>query len=181
MPACCASRSARRGCRYSSPSRWRCSYCLRCFWLSARRWRFTFPTPYPACRWVPGDLPSGSAKPFSAAAPGSTVSFRCGGKREITGRADAASRWRPCGNLAFGGALGLPRPPSCKAWRLASLGKAVGMFRNLLGDDRAAISVASALSLVAVIGIASLSVEFGHALLQRSDNQRVADLAAHGG
>jgi len=55
------------------------------------------------------------------------------------------------------------------------------MFRNLLGDNRAAISVASALSLVAVIGIASLSVEFGHALLQRSDNQRVADLAAYGG
>ena len=55
------------------------------------------------------------------------------------------------------------------------------MFRKLLGDDRAAISVASALSLVAVIGIAALSVEFGHALLQRSDNQRVADLAAYGG
>ena len=55
------------------------------------------------------------------------------------------------------------------------------MFRNLLGDDRGAISVASALSLVAVIGISALSVEFGHALLQRSDNQRVAALAAYGG
>ena len=41
--------------------------------------------------------------------------------------------------------------------------------------------MASALSLVTVIGIAALSVEFGHALLQRSDNQRVADLAAYGG
>jgi uncharacterized membrane protein len=55
------------------------------------------------------------------------------------------------------------------------------MFRKLLGDDRAAISVPSALSLVVVIGISALSVEFGHALLQRSDNQRVADLAAYGG
>jgi uncharacterized membrane protein len=59
--------------------------------------------------------------------------------------------------------------------------KPAGVFRKLLGDDRGAISVASALSLVAVIGIAALSVEFGHALLQRSDNQRVADLAAYGG
>jgi uncharacterized membrane protein len=55
------------------------------------------------------------------------------------------------------------------------------MFRRLIRDDRAAISVASAFSLVVVIGIAALSVEFGHALLQRSDNQRVADLAAYGG
>jgi uncharacterized membrane protein len=77
--------------------------------------------------------------------------------------------------------MGLPRPPSCEAWRLAILLKPAGVFRKLLGDDRGAISVASALSLVAVIGIAALSVEFGHALLQRSDNQRVADLAAYGG
>jgi uncharacterized membrane protein len=77
--------------------------------------------------------------------------------------------------------MGLPRPPSCKDWRFAILLKPAGTFRKLLGDDRGAISVASALSLVAVIGIAALSVEFGHALLQRSDNQRVADLAAYGG
>jgi uncharacterized membrane protein len=32
-----------------------------------------------------------------------------------------------------------------------------------------------------VIGISALAVEFGHGLLQRSDNQRVADLAAYGG
>ena len=102
MRAYCASRSARRVCRYCSPSRWRCSYCLRCFWLSARRWRFTFPTPYPACRWVPGDLPSGPAEPIRATAPGSPVSIRFGGDREIAGHTDAASHWRPCGNLAFG-------------------------------------------------------------------------------
>jgi uncharacterized membrane protein len=59
--------------------------------------------------------------------------------------------------------------------------KPAGVSRKLLGDDRGAISVASAISLAAVIGIAALSVEFGHALLQRSDNQRVADLAAYGG
>jgi uncharacterized membrane protein len=55
------------------------------------------------------------------------------------------------------------------------------MLRKLLGDDRAAISVPSALCLVVVIGVSALSVEFGHALLQQSDNQRVADLAAYGG
>jgi uncharacterized membrane protein len=59
--------------------------------------------------------------------------------------------------------------------------KPAGVSKKLLGDDRGAISVVSALSLVAVIGIAALSVEFGHALLRRSDNQRVADLAAYGG
>ena len=32
-----------------------------------------------------------------------------------------------------------------------------------------------------MIGIASLAVEYGHGLLQRSDNQRAADLAAYGG
>jgi uncharacterized membrane protein len=59
--------------------------------------------------------------------------------------------------------------------------KIVGMFQKLLGDDRAAVSVPSALSLVVIIGISALAVEFGHALLQRLDNQRVADLAAWGG
>ena len=52
---------------------------------------------------------------------------------------------------------------------------------NLLREERAAISVLSAVSLAVVIGIASLAVEYGHGLLQRSDNQRVADLAAYGG
>lgn len=54
------------------------------------------------------------------------------------------------------------------------------MFRKLLDDDRAAISVLSAITLAVVIGFSALSVEFGHALLQRSDNQRIADLAAYG-
>jgi hypothetical protein len=55
------------------------------------------------------------------------------------------------------------------------------MVHKLLADRRAAISIMAALSLAVVIGVASLAVEFGHALLQRSEDQRVADLAAYGG
>jgi uncharacterized membrane protein len=61
------------------------------------------------------------------------------------------------------------------------LREAVGISRKLLRDERAAITVLSAVSLAAVIGISALVVEYGHGLLQRSDNQRVADLAAYGG
>jgi uncharacterized membrane protein len=61
------------------------------------------------------------------------------------------------------------------------LREAVGVSRKLLCDERAAISVLSAVSLAAVIGISALVTEYGHGLLQRSDNQRVADLAAYGG
>jgi hypothetical protein len=64
---------------------------------------------------------------------------------------------------------------------LRSLPEAVGMFWKFLDDDRAAVGILSAVSLAAVIGIASLAVEYGHGLLQRSDNQRAADLAAYGG
>lgn len=62
-----------------------------------------------------------------------------------------------------------------------SLQEAVGISRKLLCDERAAISVLGAVSLAAVIGISALVTEYGHGLLQRSDNQRVADLAAYGG
>jgi uncharacterized membrane protein len=55
------------------------------------------------------------------------------------------------------------------------------MFRKLLREERAAISVLSAVSLSVVIGFASLAAEYGHGLLQRSDNQRAADLAAYAG
>jgi uncharacterized membrane protein len=64
---------------------------------------------------------------------------------------------------------------------LRSLREPVGISRNLLREERAAISVLAALCLVAVIGISALAVEFGQGLVQRSDNQRVADLAAYGG
>ncbi|HEX3417857.1 MAG TPA: pilus assembly protein TadG-related protein [Stellaceae bacterium] len=59
--------------------------------------------------------------------------------------------------------------------------EAVGISRKLLCDERAAIGVLGAVSLAAVIGISALVVEYGHGLLKRSDNQRVADLAAYGG
>jgi Putative Flp pilus-assembly TadE/G-like len=55
------------------------------------------------------------------------------------------------------------------------------MFKKLIWQEAAAVSVLSALSLAVVIGISALAVEFGHGLLQRSDNQRVADLAAYAG
>lgn len=64
---------------------------------------------------------------------------------------------------------------------LRPLREAVGISRKLLCEERAAISVLGAVSLAAVIGISALVVEYGHGLLQRSDNQRVADLAAYGG
>jgi Putative Flp pilus-assembly TadE/G-like len=54
------------------------------------------------------------------------------------------------------------------------------MLRRLVGDENAAISIIAALSLAAIIGISSLAVEFGHGLLERSENQRTADLAAYG-
>ena len=54
-------------------------------------------------------------------------------------------------------------------------------FRKLIADDRAVVAVMSAFSLTVVIGLAALAVEYGHGLLQRSDNQRAADLAAYGG
>jgi uncharacterized membrane protein len=61
------------------------------------------------------------------------------------------------------------------------LQESVGTSQKLLCDERAAISVLSAVSLATVIGISALVTEYGHGLLQRSDNQRVADLAAYGG
>lgn len=54
------------------------------------------------------------------------------------------------------------------------------MFRRLHGDDRGAISILAALTMVGVIGFSALAVEYGHGLLQREENQRIADLAAYG-
>ena len=52
---------------------------------------------------------------------------------------------------------------------------------KFFGDQRGTIGVLSALTIVAVIGFSALAVEFGHGLLQREEDQRVADLAAYGG
>ena len=79
--------------------------------------------------------------------------------------------------------LGLtcPDPSLAEPGNRPLASKTVGALLKLLEDDRAAISVLSAIVLVVVIGSSALSVEFGHALLQRLDNQRVADLAAYAG
>ena len=53
-------------------------------------------------------------------------------------------------------------------------------MRKLFGDERAAISIIAAVSLLVVLGFSALAVDFGRGLLQRSNNQRVADLAAYG-
>jgi uncharacterized membrane protein len=55
------------------------------------------------------------------------------------------------------------------------------MLLRLSANTCGAISILGAFSLVTVIGISALAVEFGHALLQRTENQRIADLAAYGG
>jgi Flp pilus assembly protein TadG len=52
---------------------------------------------------------------------------------------------------------------------------------NIIGDRRGSISIIAALSFVAVIGVAALAVDYGRVLMQRSENQRIADLAAYGG
>ena len=55
------------------------------------------------------------------------------------------------------------------------------LLRRLFGKTCGAISILGAFSLVTVIGISALAVEFGHGLLQRTENQRIADLAAYAG
>jgi Putative Flp pilus-assembly TadE/G-like len=57
----------------------------------------------------------------------------------------------------------------------------MGGLTRILSDTRGAISVLSAFVLIGVIGVSALALEYGHALLQRTENQRVADLAAYGG
>jgi hypothetical protein len=55
------------------------------------------------------------------------------------------------------------------------------MLRGRWRDERGVVSILGALLLVAVIGFAALAIEYGRGLLQRTENQRVADLAAFGG
>lgn len=59
-----------------------------------------------------------------------------------------------------------------------------GLFRflrELCGETGGAVSILAALVLVSVIGVSALALEYGHGLLQKVENQRVADLAAYGG
>ncbi len=53
--------------------------------------------------------------------------------------------------------------------------------RRIAGDERGAIGVLAAFVLVSLLGVAALALEYGHALLQKSENQRLADLAAFSG
>jgi hypothetical protein len=55
------------------------------------------------------------------------------------------------------------------------------MFRDAVGNTRGSISVLGALTIFAVIGFSGLALEFGHGLLRRLENQRIADIAAYGG
>jgi Flp pilus assembly protein TadG len=57
----------------------------------------------------------------------------------------------------------------------------IGRLRRLFGDRRGAISVLAAFVMVGVIGVSALALEYGHGLLQKTENQRVADLAAYAG
>ncbi len=55
------------------------------------------------------------------------------------------------------------------------------LLRRFREDRRGAIGVLGALVLVGVVGVSALALEYGHGLLQKVENQRVADLAAYGG
>lgn len=54
----------------------------------------------------------------------------------------------------------------------------LGHFRR---DRRAAVSIVAALSLPALLAFSSLVAEYGHGLLIKTEDQRVADLAAYAG
>jgi Putative Flp pilus-assembly TadE/G-like len=55
------------------------------------------------------------------------------------------------------------------------------MLREVVGDRRGGISILTAFVIVGVIGCAALALEYGNALLQQVEDQRVADLAAYSG
>ena len=55
------------------------------------------------------------------------------------------------------------------------------MLPRLPGDARGAITILSALAILAIIGSSALVLEFGYGLLRQVENQRVADIAACGG
>jgi Flp pilus assembly protein TadG len=57
----------------------------------------------------------------------------------------------------------------------------IRMFRTLLRSRDGNISILFALALPLVIGVVALVAEFGRGLLERAENQRVADLAAFSG
>ncbi|MGC2525311.1 MAG: pilus assembly protein TadG-related protein [Stellaceae bacterium] len=54
-------------------------------------------------------------------------------------------------------------------------------WRGIAADRGGAISIIGALVLVPVVGVSALALEYGHGLLQKTEDQRAADLAAFGG
>lgn len=61
---------------------------------------------------------------------------------------------------------------------LLDIGRRLRLF---VRDRKAAVSIVAALSLPALIAFSSLVAEYGHGLLVKTENQRVADLAAYAG
>ena len=61
---------------------------------------------------------------------------------------------------------------------LFHIARRIGAFAR---DRRAAVSIVAALSLPTLIAFSSLVAEYGHGLLVKTENQRVADLAAYAG
>ena len=54
-------------------------------------------------------------------------------------------------------------------------------LQRLRADTAGSISVLGAFVIIGVIGVSALCLEYGHGLVQRTENQRVADLAAMAG
>jgi len=55
------------------------------------------------------------------------------------------------------------------------------MLRRTLADERGAISILGAVALTALVACSALALEYGYGLLQRIEDQRVADIAAYAG
>lgn len=55
------------------------------------------------------------------------------------------------------------------------------MFKQFVGDRRGNIAVMSAVMMTSLVGVGGLVSEFGNGLLNRMENQRIADSAAYAG
>ncbi len=54
-------------------------------------------------------------------------------------------------------------------------------LQRLRADTAGSISILAAFVLTGAVGVSALALEYGHGLLQKTENQRAADLAAYGG
>ncbi len=59
--------------------------------------------------------------------------------------------------------------------------KLLPALQRLRADTGGSISILAAFVLVGAIGVSALALEYGHGLLQKTENQRAADLAAYAG